>query len=200
MQNKSFYNRNKGNKPGKTSINTLERTKHRFSKKEPYEKHGTQLENKDGLIDHVIYVGRVVKVVKGGRRFSFSVLAVAGDGKGKVGIGLGKAVEMADAIRKAIEKSKTYLKPVALLENTIPHSVIGVFGASKVILKPAAEGVGLVASTAVRSILNSVGVKNVVSKCIGNRNEYNVTRATLAGLFKLRTIDCVEKRRGVSYE
>ena len=187
--NKTGVNKFSKTGPSKVGENKVENdSKERY---ERWEKHDPM-----GVSDHILYIGRVVKVVKGGRRFSFNAVAVAGDGQGKIGIGLGKGVEITNAIQKATEKAKKYLKPVVLSGTTIPHTVIGHYGSSKVILKPAADGVGLVASGVVRLMLTSVGIKNVVSKCIGRRNVHNVTKATLEGLLKLRSIEYIEKRRG----
>lgn len=138
------------------------------------------------LQDRLIYVNRVAKVVKGGRRFSFSALVVVGDGNGTVGFGLGKANEVPDAIRKAIQRAKKDVIVFPLINGTIPHQVMAKYGASKVLLKPAREGTGVIAGKVVRAIMEVAGVKNVVSKCFGSRNYHNVVKATFKGLSMLK--------------
>ncbi|MDE5832945.1 MAG: 30S ribosomal protein S5 [Desulfovibrio sp.] len=157
-------------------------------------------QNELGEIEKIVSLNRVAKVVKGGRRFSFSALVVVGDGKGGVGFGLGKAQEVPEALRKATEKARKNRIQVPLLEGTLPYEVLGKFGAGSVMLKPASEGTGIIAGGAVRAVMEACGVHDVLAKAIGTNNPHNVLRATMEGLKSLRSAADVSELRGKKLE
>lgn len=154
-------------------------------------------EDNSNLQEKIVEIRRVTKVVKGGRRFSFSALVVVGDNNGSVGYGLGKAKEVPEAIKKGIEKARKNLIKVPIENNTIPFQVVGKYGAGKVFLKPASEGTGTIAGGAVKAVLEVCGIKNILTKCLGSRNSHNSLKATIDGLKQLKSKDEILKIRGL---
>ena len=152
------------------------------------------------FVDHVVAINRVTKVVKGGKNLSFSALVIVGDQQGRAGFGLGKAKEVPSAIRKGIEKAKRQLIRVPLKGSTVPHQVIGRFGAGRVLIKPAPEGTGVIAGGPVRAVMESVGIRDVVTKSMGSANPQNVVRAAFVGLQELRSPEDVARARGIPVE
>ncbi len=153
--------------------------------------------NTGELKEKVVKIGRVTKVVKGGRNFRFSALVVVGDENGNVGAGMGKAVEIPDAIRKGIEDAKKNMIRVPIIDTTLPHEVVGRFGAAKVLIKPAKPGTGVIAGGPVRAVLELAGVKDVRAKRLGSNNSINIVKATIEGLMRMRTVEEVAKDRGI---
>ncbi len=156
-----------------------------------------QISSQDiNLIEKIVFINRVAKVVKGGRRFSFSALAVVGDGEGKVGFGTGKAKEVPEALRKATERARASMIPVPMAGTTIPHEVLGHYGAGRVLLKPASPGTGVIAGAVVRAIMEAAGIHDILTKCIGSKNPHNVVRATFDAIEELNRSIALGKARG----
>ncbi len=173
--------------------------------KKPFGTRGETLQdktaNKDQVyIEKIVFINRVAKVVKGGRRFSFSALAIVGDGEGKVGFGIGKAKEVPEALRKAVERAKKSMIRVPMKEKTIPHEVLGHYGAGKVLLKPASPGTGVIAGAVVRAIMEAAGIHDILTKCIGTKNPHNVVRATFEALEELQRSVKLARYRGKKLE
>lgn len=156
-----------------------------------------QIQEKLDFSEHIVHLGRVAKVVKGGRRFSFAALVVIGNGEGLVGYGLGKAQEVPEAIRKGSERARKNMIMVPVIDGTVPHEVIGHFGAGRVLIRPAAPGTGVIAGGAVRAVLEAAGVRDVLTKVLGTRNPHNVVRATVAALRDLVSPEEAFEKRGL---
>src|SRR5436189_4021617 len=178
----------------------MQRPQHRPGQGGPRGDRRQEEKNESGMIDKVVHINRVTKVVKGGKNFSFSALVVVGDGKGKVGFGSGKAKEVPAAIKKGIEIAKKNMISIAMSGTTIPHAIVGHYGAGKVLLKPASEGTGVIAGGPVRAILESAGIQNILTKSLGTAHPHNVVKATFDALQQLRSEKQYHALRGTEEE
>jgi small subunit ribosomal protein S5 len=169
----------------------------RGRRKPPGDRQSNSFGGGDDLVEKVVFINRSAKVVKGGRRFSFGALVVVGDKKGRVGVGLGKAAEVADAIRRGGEMARNQMVQVALKDTTIPHEAYCAYGGAKVLLRPASPGTGIIAGKKVRAVLESVGIKDVLTKSLGSKNAANVVKATIKGLLTMRLRETIYKNRGL---
>ena len=167
----------------------------------PREKSRKDRDDRDNeFVDRLVHINRVAKVVKGGRRFSFSAIVVVVDGNGKIGYGLGKANQVPEAIRKGVERARKDMQRVSLTDVSIPHAIDGKFKSGKVMLKPASDGTGVIAGGAVRAVLEAAGVKNILTKCLGSNNPHNLAKATIDGLRRLRSAEEIARLRGLNVE